>query len=108
MEPLSLAIGTFHCFNPCEVNLISHSAFRAVCKRRGFYKGARNPEFAAVNAEPTVFERLFFFREALHSPLYYRNNPIIFIHCQQILSSYFHFPPNYTNHNLNVSKNPHD
>ena len=32
MEPLSLAIGAFHCFSPCEVNLISHSAFHAVCK----------------------------------------------------------------------------
>jgi hypothetical protein len=32
MESLSLPIGTFHCFSPCEVNLISHSAFHAVCK----------------------------------------------------------------------------
>jgi hypothetical protein len=32
VESLSLAIGTFHCFSFCEINLISHPAFRAVCK----------------------------------------------------------------------------
>jgi hypothetical protein len=85
METFSLTIGASYRFSLCEVDLIRHPAFHTVCKGRGFYKGALDPEFTAVDAESTVFERFFFSGETLYTPFCCGYNPkILFAHLHQI------------------------
>jgi hypothetical protein len=79
VEALTLPVSTFHGIGFCKVHPLGNPAFRAVGKRRGFYKSAANPEFPAVDTEPAVLSRLLFRREALYFSLAYRQDAIIVI-----------------------------
>jgi hypothetical protein len=79
VESLALPVSTFHGIGLCKVHPFGDPAFRAVGKGRGFHKFPPYPEFPAVDAEPAVFWRLFFLREALYFALAYRKDAIIVI-----------------------------
>ena len=72
VKSLTLVISAFHGVYFGEIHPLRYPAFRAVRKRRGFYKSRANTEFAAVDTEPTVIHRLSFLRETLNLPFYCR------------------------------------
>jgi hypothetical protein len=77
MEAPAAVVGAFYCSDFSEIDPFSHPAFRAIGKRRGFYKSVSNTELPAVHAEPAILHRFFFFRETLHPPFYYRQDPVL-------------------------------
>jgi hypothetical protein len=78
VKPLTLPVSAFHGSHFGKIHPFGYPGFRAIGKRRGFDKGGANAEFPAVNAEPAVFHRFFFFRKALNLPFCCRQYPVFF------------------------------
>jgi hypothetical protein len=76
MEPLTLAIGTFHGIGLREVHPFGNPAFRAVGKGGRFHKFTPDPEFPAVDTESAVLWWLFFIRETLYRAHGHRQDSI--------------------------------
>ena len=91
VKSLTLVISAFHCSYSRQIHPFSHPAFCAVGKRRGFHKCSPYPELTAMNAEPAVFNRFFFLRQALHPAFYCRKDPVLLfshthVSCCNVLS----------------------
>ena len=78
MKPLTLAVSAFHGSYLGEIHPFGYPAFRAIGKGRGFHKCSSYTKLPAMNAEPAVLNRLFFFMQALHPAFYRRQDPVLF------------------------------